>query len=316
MSNTAPPDRRIWIDGTLVPWDEARVHLLSHSLQRGSLVFDYMSVHQTARGPAVFRLDDYLRRFLRSTELVGLPVRQDARALREAVVATVRANPGARSVKICAYLPSLEVEVVPQDDHVAIAVAAYDPAADIVARNAGKPWFKAELRVRLETARRKMRSEIIPPQAKVAANYLSPMIAKWEARRAGYDEVLLVDKDGYLAEGPTENVFLVAADGRLRTPATGPILEGVTRRTILEVAEHDGRPVAEERIRPEELFEAAEVFLTATSVHVWPVISVDGKPVGDGAPGPVTKGLRARIQEIAEGRDPGFHSWLTFVNEG
>jgi branched-chain amino acid aminotransferase len=315
MSEPSGPHRTIWIDGRLVPWEQATVHLLSHSLQRGSLVFDYMSVHETERGPAVFRLPDYVARLLRSTELVGLPLERDAAEVRAAILETVRANPGARSVKVCAFLPSIEVEVVPQDPRVSLAVAAYDPVSDLMARNAGPAHFRPELRVHLEKERRKMRSEIIPPQAKVAANYLSGMIAKWAARRNGYDEVLLVDKDGHLAEGPTENVFLVARDGVIRAPATGPILEGVTRRSILEIAKHDGHPVREESIRPEELFEAAEIFLTATTVAVWPVVAVDGRAVGDGTPGPISRKLAERFQEIASGQDPAFAHWLTYVNE-
>jgi len=164
-----------------------------------------------------------------------------------------------------------------------------------------------------------MRPEIIPPQAKVSANYTSPMIAKWRARRAGFDEVLLVDERGFLAEASTENVFLVSADGRLRTPSLEFVLPGVTRDAILAIAKHDGRPVSEEAIRPEELFEASEVFLTATSVGVWPVIDVDGRAIGQGAhrgkPGPVGQALRRRFEDVVSGREPAFLSWLRFVDE-
>ncbi len=310
---SAPPDRRLWIDGRLVPWAEATVHVLSHSLQRASLIFDFMSVHETPRGPAIFRMGEHVRRLLRSAELIGLPMPMDETGICAAVVETVRANPGCTSVKVCAYLPSIEVEVVPSDDRVSIAIAAYDTLADIVAHNAGIPYFKPELRVRLERERRKMRPEIIPPQAKVSANYTSPMIAKWAARRAGYDEILLVDEKGFLAEASTENVFLVSRDGRLRTPSLDYVLHGVTRSSMIEIAKHDGIAVSEEAIRPEDLFTSAEVFLTATSAGVWPVLSVDDRPIGDGKPGPVSKRLAERFEQVVSGREPAFDAWLTYL---
>lgn len=312
---SAPPDRRIWIDGRMVPWEQATVHVLSHSHQRGSLIFDYMSVHETPRGPAVFRMADHVSRLLRSAELVGLPLPMGADAIGAAIVETVRANPGSSAVKVSAYLPSIEVDVVPMDDRVSIAIAAYDPGADVIARSPGRLHFRRELSVRLETLRRKMRAEIIPPQAKVAANYTSPMIAKWQARRDGFDEILLIDESGHLAEGPTTNVFLVSPEGRLRTPPVGRILEGITRASVLAIAKHDGRDVIEEPIGPEDLYEAAEVFLTGTTAGVWPVVAVDGRAIGAGKAGRVSLALALRFDQVTTGRDPDFDHWLTVVGE-
>lgn len=315
MSQSGPVDRLIWVNGELVPWGEVKVHVLCHSMQRASLIFDFYSVHETPRGPAVFRMAEHTRRLLRSGELLGLPMPLGEDEINAAIVETVRANPGASCVKVCAYLPSIEVEVVPADDRVSIAIAAYDSLRDIVAYNAGTPWYKPELRLRLEKDRQKMRPEIIPPQCKVSANYTSPMIAKWAARRAGYDEILLVDHRGYVAEASTENVFLIERDGRLRTPSLDFVLPGVTRDSILAIAKHDGRVVEECAIRPEELFGAAEVFLTATSAGVWPVLSIDDSPIGSGSVGPVSKALRDRFHDVTCGRDSAFHAWLRFVNE-
>jgi branched-chain amino acid aminotransferase len=317
MAATDAPDRRIWIDGTLVPWPDATVHLLSHSLQRGSLVFDYMSVHATERGAAVFRLGDHVRRFLTSCELVGLPLGRGADEIARAIVETVRANPGSSAVKVCAYLPSIEVDVVPLDARVSLAVASYDPGLDIVARKTGaKPAYSPTLRIWLEKQRRNRRPDILSPHAKVAANYAGPMVAKWAAKKRGYDEILLLDEDGYLAEGPTTNFFLVDRDGTLRTPPEETVLLGVTRRSVLEIAERDGRKVIEERVRPEALFEAAEAFLTGTSAGVWAIATVDDRPIGAAAPGPVTTELAKRFRDVAAGRDPRFLHWLTFVDAG
>ncbi len=317
MTAEGAPDRRIWIDGRLVPWAEATVHVLSHSHARGSLIFDYMSVHATSRGPAVFRLDDHVARFLVSAELVGLPLRLGAAELRAACLEAVRANPGCKVVKLQAYLPSVEVDVVPVDDHVAVAAAAYDPWADVLARK-GAPVSRPPKAVRiwLEKERRQRRPDIMHPHAKVAANYASPMVAKWKAKRRGYDEVLLVDADGHLAEGPTTNFFLVDREGTLRTPPESSVLLGVTRRSILEIAKHEGIAVMETPLRPEALFEAAEAFLTGTSAGVWPIASVDDRPIGTAVPGPVSERLGARFRAITAGEDPAFAHWLTAADEG
>jgi branched-chain amino acid aminotransferase len=310
-----PPDRRIWLDGQLVPWERAQVHVLSHSLQRGSLIFDYMSVHDTPRGAAIFRLREHVERFLRSAELVGLPLALGQAELEAAIVETVRANPGARAAKVCAFLPSIEVDVVPMDDRVAVAVAAYDPLADVIQRNPGSYPLRATLRVWIEKQRRNRRDDIVPAQAKVAANYTSPMAAKWAARRAGYDEILLVDEEGCLAEGPTTNLFWVDDEGVLHTPPEAKVLLGVTRRSILEIAKHDGLPVSEANVRPEELMRAPEVFLTGTTAGVWPVESIDGKRVGEGAPGPLSAVLRDRFHAVTGGLEPAFDHWLRYVDE-
>ena len=312
-----PPDRRIWLDGELVPWERATVHILSHSLQRGSLIFDFLSVHATPRGPAIFRLREHVERLLRSAELVGLPLRMSAEEISEAIVLTVRANPGATHVKVSAFIGSVEVDVVPADDRVSLAVAAYDPGADIAARKPGgqKP-AKATLRLWIEKTRRNRRRDIIDPQAKVSANYVSPMAAKWEARRQGYDDVLLVDQAGYIAEGPTTNVFFVDTHGTLRTPPDRNVLLGVTRSAVIEIAKHDGYQVSEDAVTRGDLLEAQEVFITGTATGICPVVEIDRKTIGDGAAGPKTLALRKRFEAIVRGADAEFDHWLSYVEGG
>ena len=314
MANDGP-ERTIWIDGDLVPWASATVHVLSHSHARGSMVFDYMSVHETARGPAIFRLDAHVARFLQSVALVGLPLDRDAAALEAACIEVVRANPGARVVKLHAYLPSIEIDVVPVDERVVVAAAAYDPQRDVLAfkQKAGPPR-RETVRIWLEKERKQRRPDILHPHAKVAANYTSPMAAKWEARRNGYDEVLLVDDEGRLAEGPTTNFFLVDGEGTLRTPPDDSVLLGITRDSIVAIAQAEGREVVEAPLWPEALFDASEAFLTGTSAGVWPIASVDEKPIGTECPGPVARALGARFQRITAGEDPDFAHWLRVVS--
>lgn len=315
MSAQGPPDRRIWIDGRLVPWEDATLHVLAHSTARGSLVFDYMSVHETSRGPAIFRLDDHLARFRTSVDLVGLPLEMDDAALREGCLEAVRANPGAKVLKLHAYIPSIEVDVVPVDAHVAVAAAAYDTRLDVLARkDPPPPPAPQTLKIWIEKERHQRRPDILHPHAKVAANYTSPMVAKWAARKRGYDEVLLTDAEGNLAEGPTTNVFLVDGDGVLRTPPEASVLLGITRRSILDIARHDGVDVVDtEAIPAEALGRATEAFLTGTSAGVWPIASVDGQPLSGDVPGPVSRSLAKRFREITGGQDPAFEHWLAVV---
>jgi branched-chain amino acid aminotransferase len=268
-----------------------------------------MSIYETPRGPAVFRLDDHVRRMLASVEMVGLPLRYDAAAIRAAILETVRANPGAKAVKASAYLASVEVDIVPVDDHVTLAIAAYDPMADVLRPKGVTERSFAPLRVWIEKERKNRRPDILPPQAKVAANYASPMAAKWNAKRRGYDEILLIDDQGYVAEGPTSNVFLVDRDGTVRTPPEETVLLGVTRRSILEIAAADGFKVVETKFRPEAFFEAAEAFITGTTAGVWPIASVDDHPL-PAAPGPVADQLGKHFRRIVKGEDPAFVRWL------
>jgi len=311
-------ERKIWVDGQFVPWEQATVHVLSHSMQRGSLIFDYMVVHETARGPAIFRLREHLQRLKQSAELVGLPLLLSEEELVRYTLETARANPGACNVKISVYLPSIEMDLVPADASVSVAIAAYDPRSDI-ARGVTQPLPRAS-RLQLYLERDKLRTDqrFIPPQAKVSANYLSPMLAKWKARKEGYDDILLMNEAGCLTEAPTSNVFLIDAGGCLRTPSTQFVLEGVTRSALLELARRDGIPVSEGRIGAEEVFEAKEIFLSTTTHGVWPVESVDGRIVGgEGAPcpGPLSARLRERFKQVERGEDPEFMHWLTFIDE-
>lgn len=325
-----PEDRKVWIDGGFRPWAEATVHVLSHSLQRGSLVFDYMSVHQAAsndaeggegppwpQGAFVFRLDEHVDRFLVSCDLMGLAVEMDRAAIADAILETVRANPGARAVKISAYFASVEIDVVPVDDHVTVAIAAYDPKADIADRlprpTTPKPEF---LKLWIEKERANRRDDIVSPQAKVSANYASPMTAKKRARAEGYDEIVLVDEDGHVAEGPTTNLFIVNDAGELLTPLSEKVLLGVTRSSVIEIAKAEGVNFREAHILPNELSAASEVFLTGTTAGVWPVESVDGKAVGEGCPGPVSKRLRDRFQRVMRAEDPEFQHWIDWAEPG
>jgi branched-chain amino acid aminotransferase len=311
-SPSAAPDRRIWIDGALVPWASATVHVLSHSLARGSLVFDYLSVHETPRGAAIFRLGEHLERFARSVSIVGLPMRQSFDELFAGACQVVAANPGATALKVMAYVPSEEVDVVPMDERVSVAMAAYDPVADVILKKASPRRAPKQLAVKIERVRRRIESHL-PTHAKAAANYLGPMMAKWQARKEGFDDVVMLDEHGHLSEAPTLNVFVVDAKGTLRTPSLEAVLPGITRMSVVEIAKHEGVAVHEGVVEPEELEGAAEAFLASTSVGVWPIASVDGKALPAPVPGPISRRLKDRFDRAVAGADADFAHWLTLV---
>jgi branched-chain amino acid aminotransferase len=316
-SAAAPPARTIWLDGALLPWEAARVHVLAQSLARGSLIFDYMSVHETLRGAAIFRLSEHVERFITSARLIGLPLAQDAATLRAACKAAVSANPDAKVVKLNAYLASEEVDVVPADDRVAVAALAYDPWADVLLRKERPPARPPKtVRLWVEKELRQRRADILHPHAKVAGNYTSPMIAKWRARKAGYDEIVLLDEHGNLTETPTANFFLVDAAGVLRTAPDDDVLLGVTRRSVLELAQAEGlKTTSDEPLPLKALANAREAFLSGTSAGVWPVESADDRPIGRECPGPITRQLRERFQRVVSGADPAFAHWLELVSQ-
>ena len=307
-------DRKIWLNGELVDWAGATLHVLSHAAQRGSLVFDYMSVHQNPQGASIFRLPEHIERFHRSCKLIGLRLEREPAELELAVVYTVRSNPGATAVKISAFIGSVEIDVVPVDDEVGVAIAAYDPISDVLAHKQKKgPKRTATCRLWIEKQIHNRREDIVSPQAKVAANYVSSMEAKARARAAGHDEILLLDEDGQVAETPTANLFMVDRDGTLVTPPVNRVLIGVTRSTILELARASGLEVREAAFAPDELLKASEVFLTGTTAGVWPVVAVDGVTIGGGGVGPVAKLLQERFERVVSGRDPEFAHWLEVV---
>ena len=306
-------ERIIWRDGEFVAWQDATVHVLAQSLQRGSLAFDFLSVHQAKRGVAMFRVRDHVERLLRTCSIVGLPIGFGAEELVAACAETVRRNPGAKVVKISALIPSVEVELIPQDARVSVFIAAYDSQADIIAKNPGEYRHRPELALKIEREKSARREDLVPPHAKVAANYTAAMTAKWRARQEGYDDVVLLDEGGFVTEAPTTNLFMVDADGALATPPASKVLLGITRDTVLALAPSVGLPCVERDIAAAELASAREVFLSGTSIGVWPVLSIDQKQVGDGGIGAATRKLRTKYAATVRGEEPDFEHWLHYV---
>lgn len=305
-------DRIVWRDGEFVRWGDATVHILSQSLQRGSLAFDYMSVHQSRRGVAIFRLADHIDRLFKTCEIMGLPIAYKPEDLVEGCVSTVRKNPGATSLKISALIPSVEAELVPQQPRVGVFICAYDNKTDIVDRLGGGYQRRQSGSLKIERGISSRRPDFIPPQAKMAANYTSAMFAKWRARKEGFDDILLLDGHGEVAEATTSNIFVVNK-ASLVTPPDDMVLLGITRASIIEIAASLGIGCTVRPVGIAELHGASEVFLTATSAGIWPIAEVDRRRVGAGEIGDVTARLQKTLASIAKGDEAAFEHWLYYV---
>ena len=299
-------NRPVWRDGQLIEGNEATISALAHPMQRGSLVFDVMSFHDTPRGVAVFRVREHVARFLRSCGIVGLTPAFDEQQLINATRIAVGAT-GLRDglIRISGFPPDLEADLVPREPHASVVIAAY--ARDDFPKKHKSP---PNLRIRVPRDVRKAAPDAIPPLAKVAASYLGPMIARRRALEEGFDEVVLLDHQGNVAEAPTANIMCVIA-GTLVTPPLGTILDGITRDTILELAREEGIPTAVRALTYDELAHAEEAFLTATSYLVAPIAAIDS--MQKNAPGPITARLKARFTRVIEGVDPQSERWLTTI---
>jgi len=302
--------RKIWINGNYINWEDAQVHILSHSHQRGSLIFGFIPIFDNERVVSLFRLNDHIDRLFNSCISAGIPLDYSSEEIHLAIKDTVRKNPGSKFVKISVYISSIEVDVVPQDPFSSVAIAAYDPQEDIISKNTQPFHSSKKLSVWLEKEKHQRRSDIIPPQIKIAGNYTSSMMAKWQARKDGYDEIILTDEDGFITEAPTSNVFLVNNDGALLTAPEKEVLYGITRKSILDIADDEGIKTIVERIPLSELENAKEVFITSSSHLVCPVIKIDNVLVGDGDIGDLTSKLKNRFLKISQGNDKFSQDWL------
>ena len=232
--------RKIWMNGDYVNWEDAQVHILSHSHQRGSLIFGFIPIFENEGVVSLFRLNDHVERLFTSCATAGIPLDYSPDDIQLAIKDTVKQNPGSIYVKISVYIASIEIDVVPQDPFSTVAIAAYEPQEDIISKNTQPFHVSKELSVWIEKEKHQRRPDIIPPQVKIAGNYTSSMMAKWKARKNGYDEIILTDEEGFITEAPTSNVFIVNQDDCLLTAPEDEVLYGITRKSILEIASNEG----------------------------------------------------------------------------
>jgi branched-chain amino acid aminotransferase len=298
---------KVWLDGKLVDFRDANVPILTHSLQYGSGIFEGIRAYDTPRGSAVFRLDDHIRRFLNSAKIHYMRIPFNHDELCDAVKYAVREN----NLK-SAYIRPFAFY---NDSNIGLATKGKKTSVYIAAVPFGNYFGHSKdtgIKCKVSSWRR-IGYSIIPVEAKASGNYLNSILASNEVAAAGFDEAILLSHDGYIAEGPGENIFLVR-DGILYTPDEGSdILQGITRDSIIKIADALGLEVIQRRLHREMLYTSDEVFFCGSAAEITPIIEVDRIKIGDGMRGPITKKLAAAYSNAAAGKDKRFAKWLSHV---
>jgi len=301
---------KIWMDGELVAWQDAKIHVLSHALHYGSGVFEGMRAYETVRGPAVWHLDAHLERMYASAGIYHMDIPFSKQELVQATKDTITAN-GLDScyIRPLAFRGYGEMGVNPLHAPVNVVVAVWPWGAYL-----GEDALEQGVRVKVSSWKRADQNTL-PSAAKASGGYLVSILAKVESLKAGYDEAILLNHEGYIAEGSGENIFVVK-DGVLSTPPTSvAALGGITRTSVVTIARDLGFEVIERNLVRTDLYLADEVFFTGTAAELTPIREVDDRMVGAGHRGPVTKELQDAFFSATRGEDPRYGGWLTYVKD-
>ncbi len=294
--------RKVWTNGDLLPWDQAKVHILSHGFSRGCVAFEVFQVHATENGPCAFRLDDHLKRLMNTTSLLGMEFAQSVEEIKQAVMETVSANKMQNGfIKIMAYYGDEAFADLVMDKKLDMSIFAISADADFGLDISGpisaciSTWCKLHPRT-------------VPVDAKVSAHYVNSMLARRDAQKRGFDVGLMLDTHGFLAEGSIEAAFIVK-DSVLMTAPLGKVLGSISRKTVLEVAKTIGIKARETEIKKEEVLSADEIFTSSTAAQVLPVGRIEDRIIQD-APGPLSKKISRIINNALAGEDDRFNNWL------
>lgn len=303
----ADRDGVIWFDGKMVPWRDATVHVLSHSLHYGMAVFEGIRAYKTDKGTAIFRLHEHTDRLFRSAHILGMQLPFDKDPINAAVCAAVHDNnlQSAYIRPICFY-GSEGMGLRAADLKVHVAVAAWHWGAYL-----GEENMQTGIRVTVSSFTRH-HVNVAMCRAKAVGHYINSILALHDAQACGYDEALMLDAQGYVTEGSGENIFLVR-NGEICTPDLTSALDGITRDTIFKLAQEIGKPVREKQITRDEVYIADEAFFTGTAAEVTPIREVDGRKIGSGRRGPVTEQLQSLFFDQVHGRRSEHPEWLTLV---
>jgi branched-chain amino acid aminotransferase len=299
---------KVWVDGEFVPWEEAQIHVLTHSLHYGVAIFEGIRAYKTAAGrTAVFRLAEHVRRFFESAHMVVMDIPFSRDEVSRACVETVRANKfDACYIRPLGYYDAGAMGLGALNK-VRVAICVWDWGAYL-----GEKGLKEGIRAKVSSHNR-MHVAAYMTKGKICGQYVNSVLAKREAVLAGYDEAILLDNQGYICEASGENIFMIR-DRVIRTPPlSSPILPGITRDSIITLARDLGFEVREELFTRDSLYCADEVFFTGTAAEVTPVREVDSRRIGEGKPGKVTRQLQEAFFKTVRGENPQHESWLTYV---
>ena len=301
----ADRDGVIWLDGELVPWREAKVHVLTHTLHYGTGVFEGVRAYHAEQGTSIFRLEDHTDRLFRSAHILGMKMPYDKDTLNAAQKQIVRENKldSAYLRPMCFY-GSEGIGLRADNLKVHVMIAGWEWGAYL-----GPEALEKGIRIRTSSYSRH-HVNVTMCKAKANGNYMNSTMALQEALRDGYDEALLLDVDGFVAEGSGENVFIVR-NGIIFTPDLTSALEGITRETIVQLAQEFGYEVREKRITRDEVYVADEAFFTGTAAEVTPIRELDGRAIGSGSRGPITEKLQSAYFDLVHGRVPEHLDWLS-----
>jgi branched-chain amino acid aminotransferase len=303
----ADRDGVIWYDGKLVPWRDANIHVLTHSLHYGLAVFEGVRAYKTVNGTAIFRLKDHVDRLFNSAHIYRMPMPWDKATLTEAQRLVVRENKlESCYIRPIAFYGSEKMGVSPRGAKTHVAIAAWPWGAYL-----GEEGMEKGIRVKTSSYARH-HVNVTMARAKFAATYANSILANMEATENGYDEALLLDVDGFVAEGAGENVFIVK-DGVIYEPEIASALIGITRASVITLANELGYKVVSKRLTRDDIYIADEAFFTGTAAEVTPIRELDNRQIGEGKRGPVTSKLQALFFDVVGGRVPAHAEWLTTV---
>ena len=301
----ADRDGVIWLDGELVPWREAKVHVLTHTLHYGMGVFEGVRAYETTNGPAIFRLADHTKRLFNSAKILNMPMAFTPEQLDEAQKQVVKENNlNSAYLRPMCFYGSEGMGLRADNLKVHTMVAAWSWGAYL-----GDDGLNKGIRIKTSSFTRH-HVNVTMCKAKANGNYMNSMLALQEALQDGYDEALLLDVDGFVAEGSGENIFVVR-EGTIYTPDLTSALDGITRNTIFVLAKEMGYDIVEKRITRDEVYIADEAFFTGSAAEVTPIRELDNRPIGTGTRGPITEKLQSKYFDVVEGRSEAHKHWLT-----
>ena len=299
---------KIWMDGRLIPWDEAKIHVLTHTLHYGLGIFEGIRCYLCHDGTsAVFRLKEHIDRFFDSGLIGGLTIPYSKKEIVGACKETLRAN-GLKAgyIRPLAFIGEGVMGVYPGDNPIQVAIITWSWGAYL-----GEEALEKGIRAKVSSYTRH-HVNVMMTKAKIAGNYVNSVLAKREVMKLGYEEALMLDTEGYISEGSGENVFIVR-NGVIKTTPLTSILSGITRNSVIQIAKSRKIPLVEEKFTRDELYTAQEAFFTGTAAEITPIREVDDRQIGEGKPGPVTKELQAVFFDIVKGKNPEFREWLDYL---